>query len=79
MEWSVRSYPLRSRVVGQSQPFGMTTPRSSAILRKRIRDLFDVVAVIDAIASERVAETPELLDDVDVVHLVHAAMASFSS
>src|SRR5206468_11330849 len=43
---------------------------------EQIGDLLDVVAVVDPVVAERVAEPPEFLDDVDVTH---AAIASFSS
>ena len=41
---------------------------------QQVGDLLDVVAVVDAVVAQGVAEAPELLDDV-----AHAAIASLSS
>ena len=64
-----------SRRVGQSQPFGQRDALLVGHLEEeQVGDLLDVVAVVDAVVAEGVAEAPEFLDDVG-----HAAIASFKS
>ncbi len=54
-----------SRSVGQAQPFGQLDAALVGHLEEeQVRDLLDVVAVVDAVVAQGVAEAPELLDDV---------------
>ena len=53
---------------------GRSIPRLVGHLEEeQIGDLLDVVAVVDAVVAQRVAEAPEFLNDVG-----HAAIASFN-
>src|SRR5205823_3959806 len=54
------SFPSKLRLP-PSQSFGMAMSRSSAILRK---SRLDVIPVVDAVMAKRMAESPELLNDV---------------
>ena len=56
---------FRLRSVGQSQSFGQLDAALVGHLEEQqVGDLLDVVAVVDAVVAQGVAEAPEFLDDV---------------
>ena len=66
---------FRAAAVADGRPGAALRDLDVALVRhleeEEVRDLLDVVAVVDSVVAEGVAEAPELLDDV-----THAAMAS---
>ena len=57
--------------------FLSATPHNGHLEKEQVRDLLDVIAVVDPVVTERVAKTPKLLDDIDVARLVHGSPRNY--